>query len=75
MVGEQVLGVALLVGQRTQQHTGSPQLSRRDGRGSVIGVGLALSREEEKLTILTELHLVQRERGKLFEPEGRVIEL
>lgn len=61
MVGEQVLGVALLVVQRTQQHTGSPQLSRRYSRGSVTGVGLMFSREEEKLTILTELLVVKGE--------------
>lgn len=74
-VCEQVLGIALLVVQRTQQHTGPPQLSRSDGPGSVGGVGLMLSWQEHKLTILTQLLLNQREGGKLSEPEGQITDL
>lgn len=57
-VCEQVLGVALLVVQRTQQHAGPPQLSRCDGPGSVRGVCLMLFRQEQNLTVLTKLLLI-----------------
>lgn len=74
-VGEQVLGVALLVVQRTEHCAGPPQLSCGDSRGSVRGVSLALRRKEQNLTILTELLLIQREGGELSEPEGQMTDL
>lgn len=67
-VGEKVLGVALLVVQRTQQHTGPPQLRRGHRPGSVRGMVLTLSWQEQNLTILTEELLIQREGCKLSEP-------
>lgn len=67
-VREQELGVALLVVQRTQQHTGPPQFRGGDRPGRVGGVGLAFSRQEQKLTILTEPLLLQREGDKRSEP-------
>lgn len=70
-VGEQVLGVALFVVQRTQQHAGPPQLSGGDGSGPVPGVVAELSRQQQELTILTELLLVEREGDELPEPEER----
>lgn len=74
-VSEQVLCVALLVVQRTQQHTGPPQLSRSDGPGSVRGVGLMFSWQEQNLTILTQFLFTQREGDKLSEPEGQLAEV
>lgn len=71
-VSEQVLGVALLVVQRTQQHTGPPQLSGGDGSASVRGVGLMFSRQEQNLTTLTEFLFIQREGGKCSEPGGQI---
>lgn len=73
-VGEQVLGVALLVVQRTQQQTGPPQLRRGDRPGSVRGMVLALSWQEQNLTILTEQLLIQGEGGKLSEPGRQITE-
>lgn len=67
-VREQELGVALLVVQRTQQHTGPPQFSSGDHPGRVGGVVLVFSRQEQKLTILTEPLLLQREGDKRSEP-------
>lgn len=67
-VCEQELGVALLVVQRTQQHTGPPQFSSGDRPGRVGGVVLVFSRQEQKLTILAEPLLLQREGDKRSEP-------
>lgn len=69
-VSEQVLGVALLVVQRTQQHTGPPQLSRSDAGTCVRGVGILFSGQEQNLTSLTEFLLMQWEGGKCSEPGG-----
>lgn len=74
-VSEQVLGVALLVVQRKQQHTGPPQLSCRDAPGSVREVGLVFSWQEQNLTILTQFLFIQWEGDKLFEPEGQLTEV
>lgn len=74
-VSEQVLGVALLVVQRTQQHTGPSKLCRSDGPGPVRQVGLMFSRQEQNLTILTQLLCIQREGDKLSEPERQLTEV
>lgn len=71
-VGEQVLSIALLVVQRTQQHTGPLQLSFRDQGDSVRGVRQELWWEDENLTIMTELLLIESEGGELPEPEGQI---
>lgn len=67
-VREQELGVALLVVQRTQQHTGPPQFRGGDRPGRVGGVVRMFSRQEQKLTILAEPLLLQREGDKRSEP-------
>lgn len=67
-VGEQVLGVALLVVQRTEQHAGPPQLSGADGGASVSRVSADVCRQQQNLAILTELLLIQREGGELPKP-------
>lgn len=67
-VGEQVLGVALLVVQRSEQHTGPPELGVGDRCASVRGVGFMLLWQQQHLTLLTELFLVLRQAFKLFKP-------
>lgn len=70
-VGEQVLRVALLVVQRAQEHAGPPQLGRCDRSGSVRDVDVMLSRQQQHLTVLTKLFVIQWEGSKLSESEGQ----
>lgn len=74
-VGKQVLGVALLVVQRTQKHAGPPQLSRCDRPGSVRDVRFVLSRQQQHLTVLTKFLVIQWQGGKFSEPNGQNITL
>ena len=71
-VGEQVLGVTLLVLQRTQQRAGSLQLGVCDvisGR-LVADVGASFLRHQQEVTLLAQPSLVLAQGFEHLEPEG-----
>lgn len=67
-LGEQILRIALLVVQGTQQPAGAPQLGDGHRDAYVGGVCTRLLGKQEELAVLTKLLFVRWEGDKLLEP-------